>query len=192
MKGSVIAAVWILSGFSGVAGLAGFAAADSRSNCASQCPVCGGDAVCAQIYDNCLNNCLRGPSKPAAPPLPDVWGAIAVSPSTLDYGTSWNYKNEKDAGARALQECQKSTSAKDCKVVVTVADVCVALATSKSEKVFGVGGPTGAANYAAGNATLKCQRSGGKTCAISTSFCADGIKHETRLPASMPAPAGRR
>lgn len=168
------------------------AVADSRSECFSQCTVCGGDAVCSQIYENCLNNCRRGSSKPAPPPLPDVFGAIAVSPSTLNYGTSWNYKSESDAGERALQECQKSTSAKDCKIVVTVADVCVALATSKPDKVFGVGGPIGAANYAAGNSTLKCQRAGGKSCAVVAQFCADGIKHETQQPSATATPFGRR
>jgi Domain of unknown function (DUF4189) len=185
MKLAMITAAVILIGS------ARAAIADSRSDCASQCPVCGGDAVCAQIYDNCLNNCLRGPSKPSPPPLPDVFGAIAVSASTLSYGTSWNYKSKQDADARALQECEKSTSAKDCKIVVTVADVCVALATSKPERVFGVGGPIGASNYAAGNATLKCQRAGGKSCVVNTQFCADGIKHETALPSSKPAPFGR-
>jgi len=173
-----------------VSGFAGLAPAATRGECEGQCSICGNDPVCGQIHENCINNCMRGSSKPASP-LPDVWGAIALSPSTLDYGTSWNYKSEKDAASRALQECQKSTSAKDCKLVVTVADVCVALALSKPEKVFAVGGPTGAVNYAAGNATLKCQRAGGKTCAVSTSFCADGIKHETKLPSATPAPFGR-
>jgi hypothetical protein len=181
MRGALLAAALILKVF------AQPAAADSRSDCASRCPVCGGDAVCTQIYDNCLNNCLRGASKPSPPPLPDVFGAIAVSASTLNYGTSWSYKSEKDANARALQECEKSTSAKDCKVAVTVADVCVALATSKPEKVFGIGGPIGASNYAAGNATLKCQRAGGKNCVVTTQFCADGIQHETALSSSKPA-----
>lgn len=143
------------------------AAADSRSDCASRCPVCGGDAVCTQIYDNCVNNCLRGPAKPS-PPLADVFGAIAIFASTLVYGTSWNYGSEKDADARAMQECQRSTSARDCKVVVTVADVC------------------------AGNATLKCQRAGGKSCVVKTQFCADGIKHDAQLPSSTAAPFGRR
>lgn len=167
------------------------AAAATRQECAGQCTMCGNDAVCGTIYENCINNCMRGTSRPAPPPLPDVWGAIAVSASSLDYGTSWNFNNEKDAGSRALQECQKATGAKDCKVVVTVADVCVALALSKPDKIFSVGGPTGAVNYASGNATLHCQRAGGKSCAIMTSFCADGVRHETKAP-STPAPFGRR
>jgi hypothetical protein len=172
--------------------MGGSASPATRQECAGQCQICGNDVVCGSIYENCINNCMRGSSRPAPPPLPDVWGAIAVSPSSLDYGSSWNFKSEKDAAARAMQECQKSTGAKDCKVAVTVADVCVALAMSKPDKIFAIGGPTGAANYASGNATLHCQRAGGKSCAIITSFCADGIRHETKLPESTPAPFGRR
>jgi hypothetical protein len=178
-----------LAGLIFIASLAEVGAA-SRQECAGQCQVCGNDAVCGTIYENCINNCMRGASN-SPPPLPDVWGAIAVSPSSLDYGTSWNFANEKDAGARAIQECQKISGAKDCKLAVTVADICVALAVSKPEKIYAVGGPTGAVNYASGNASLHCQRAGGKSCAVTTAFCADGIEHEVSS-SSAPAPFGRR
>jgi hypothetical protein len=128
-------------------------------------------------YDQRGNRYCWGPSRPAAPPSPDVWGAVAVSPATLLYGNSWNYRTEKDAAQRALQECQKTQSGRDCKVVITVADVCVALAISKPEKIYAVGGPTGAINYANGNATLHCQRAGGRSCTIATALCADGVRH---------------
>jgi Domain of unknown function (DUF4189) len=167
----------------------GTPSAGTRGECVQQCPVCGGDAVCGAIYDSCMNRCMSGSSRPAPLPLPDVWGAIAVSPSTLRAGGGWNYKHEEEAAKRALQECQSASRAGDCKVVVTVADVCVSLAISKPEKVYAVGGPTGAANYANGNATLMCQRAGGRSCEISLSFCADGIRHEISPPSQ---PFGRR
>jgi hypothetical protein len=126
---------------------------------------------------------------PPPPPLPDVWGAIAVSSTTLMSGTSWNYRSEAAASQRALTEC-RATRASDCRVVVTVADVCVSLAISKPEKVYAVGGPIGAANFSDGNAMLRCQRAGGRACTISTSFCADGIRHVVRDQTIIPY--GRR
>ncbi len=164
----------------------------TRGECAQRCPVCGNDAVCTSMYESCMNTCMNGPARPAPAPLPDVWGAIAVSPSTLLDGHSWNFKSEQDATKAALKECQTTSKASDCKVIVTVADVCVSLAISRPEKVYAVGGPTGAISYANGNATLHCQRAGGKSCEILTSFCADGIRHgEARAPAST-IPFGRR
>lgn len=120
-----------------------------------------------------------GPQPHAAPPKPDVWGALAVSASTLASGTSWNYKSEAAASESALSEC-RTRGGGDCKVVKTVADVCLALAVSNAEKVFAVGGPTGAGNFADAAALLKCQRAGGKACFVQASFCADGERHELR------------
>ena len=129
-------------------------------------------------------------SRRQAPPEPDVWGAIAVSPTTLLYGTAWKFSSEQDARNWALKDCAKK-GPRDCHVAVTVADVCVALALSKAEKVWVVGGPTGANNFASGNATLRCQRAGGHSCRIAIAFCADGIDHEVKEPADS-APFGRR
>ena len=76
--------------------------------------------ACTCLYGVCTENAtgMRFAAPPA--PKPDVWGAVAVSPSTLAYGSSWNWKNEKQAAATALKYC----GARDCKVVATVADVC--------------------------------------------------------------------
>lgn len=163
-----------------------------------------GEALTAEA-DYCANTGLcNHRNVPAPPPKPDVWGALAVSPSTLLSGDSWNYNSEATASNRALAECRASSRAGDCKVVVTVADVCVALASSKATNIYAVGGPTGAANFAENNALLKCQRAGGGACAITASFCADGIHHVLGgqtvssngnpifVPAQTNAPPGRR
>jgi hypothetical protein len=118
-----------------------------------------------------------GPGRPAPPPLPDVWGALAISPSTLGWGASWNYKDEGTASQVALSKC-RANGLSDCKLAVTVADVCVSLATSPAQKIYSIGGPIGAANFADGAAILKCKRAGGQACATVTSFCADGVHHE--------------
>lgn len=137
---------------------------------------------------------------PPPPPKPDVWGAVAVSPSTLAYGSSWNWKSEKDAAAAALKYC----GARDCKVVATVADVCLSLVESAAERIYMVGGPIGAANFADNNALLQCQRAGGRACIVKASFCADGVKHVLNgqtvfsngnpifVPQGQTAPFGRK
>jgi hypothetical protein len=128
----------------------------------------------------CINsgvcNQSNQPGRPAPPPRPDVWGALAVSPSTLGWGASWNYKDEAGASRVALTKC-RANGTSDCKLAVTVADVCVSLATSPAQKVFSIGGPIGAANFADDAAILKCKRAGGQACATVTSFCADGAHH---------------
>jgi hypothetical protein len=111
-----------------------------------------------------------------APPKPDVWGAIAVALNFTLPGFAYNYPTEAGAKQGALENCA-SKGGKSCKVAVTVADVCVALAMSTPEKIQVVGGPIGAANYASSGAMLKCQRAGGHSCKVTTSFCADGINH---------------
>jgi hypothetical protein len=136
---------------------------------------------------NCDSRNRRGP---APPPAPDVWGAIAVSGSTLMSFDSWNYKSEADASKAALARCASDAHESDCKVVLTVADVCASLAISKPEKVYAIGGPGGAANFTDKNAILHCQRAGGHACAVNLSFCADGVRHV--LNVSNGAPAGRR
>jgi hypothetical protein len=75
-----------------------------------------------------------------------------------------------------LSRCRASGTS-DCKLAVTVADVCVSLATSPAQKVYSIGGPIGAANFADDAAVLKCKRAGGQACAVITSFCADGVHH---------------
>lgn len=124
------------------------------------------------------------------PPEPDVWGAIAISTS-LRFAKSWNYKSQQAAETAALSTCRSVSPIKDCKIIVSVADVCVSLAISNPERLYAVGGPIGAANYADGNAYLRCQRAGGKSCVIVESFCADGIRHITPMRDAPVIPYGR-
>jgi hypothetical protein len=126
-------------------------------------------------YIGCNNMMHGGPQPPGPPPKPDVWGAIAVSPSKLYRGWADSFKTMDQAAAGALTACQKF-GVKDCKIVVMVADVCVALVTSDATNKYFVGGPAGASNFAESNGTLQCQRSGAKDCQVVDSFCADGGK----------------
>jgi hypothetical protein len=122
-------------------------------------------------YTGCANM-MSGHKANAPPPKPDVWGAIAVSPSTLRFAASWNYHSEAAASALALGQCQRY-GARDCQVTA-VADVCVALIESQAEKVYFIGGPVGLSNFAEDAAMARCKRAGGKSCTVMTSFCAEG------------------
>jgi Domain of unknown function (DUF4189) len=153
------------------------------------------------LVGNCNQSNQNNVRQP--PPKPDVWGAIAVSPAISPPGYSYQWKTEQAARNAALQNCS-SKGGRNCKVIVTFADICAALAVSQPEKVQIVGGPTGAANFAANNAMLKCQRAGGRSCTIAISFCADGVNHNLRgetvfsngnpifVPQGQGLPFGRR
>ena len=166
----------------------GASSAQTQADCEFHCVPCGENKVCDAIYQACLDKCRTGSGHLGTPSRPDVWGAVAVSPSTLLEGHSWNSKSEQDASKRALKECQAASKAGDCTVVVKVADLCVSLAISKPEKVYAVGGPTGAITNANSNAMLRCERAGGRSCEVVTAFCADGVRHEA---GRAPAPIGR-
>ncbi len=163
------------------------------------CILMNGDPECMWHHGS-------GPVRPAPPPKPDVWGAIAVS-STLSWGVSWNAKTREDAERTAIEHCKASAGQNPCTIKVTVADVCLSLVTSTKEHVVSIGGPTGATDVAEGAAMLRCQRAGGHSCKIVKSFCADGggrhdLKGHTTFSignpiytpgnASSRAPAGRR
>jgi hypothetical protein len=124
-----------------------------------------------------MSTCTAGTS-PTPAPRPDVWGAVAVSPSTLFEGHAFNYKTQQEAETRALKECRNMTRATDCKIVANVVDVCIALAESKPDKVYAVSSPSPGNTFADKNAILHCQRAGGRYCAVVTSLCADGVRHQ--------------
>lgn len=116
---------------------------------------------------------------PAPPPEPDVFGAIAATPNGAKWGTSWNYRTEAAAGAAALQSCIKDAGPNGgCRILKTVADVCLALVSSTPDRMTFVGGPVGASNFAVGTAQLQCSRAGGRACRIETTVCADGQQHQ--------------
>jgi Domain of unknown function (DUF4189) len=155
----------------------GAASAATFGECAMRCSSCGNDPVCDAQHETCMQNCMRSAPGRPAPVQADVWGAIAVSPTTLLHGHSYNYLSEEEAARMAVEDCHEK-GPRDCKVAVTVADVCVALATSKPEHIYRIGGPTGNVTVASGNGMLMCQRAGGRSCYIDLTFCADGINHK--------------
>jgi len=98
------------------------------------------------------------------------WAAIAVSPSTLGAGASHAQASQADAESLALHACQVN-GVKDCKVVNSGVNDCVALAmTMHPNRYFNGSGPT--REGAAANALAECTKAGGSDCFVELSPCA--------------------
>jgi hypothetical protein len=126
--------------------------------------MCGGDAVCETIYENCLNRCRSG-----APVAHDVWAAVAVSPSTLHSGSSHGQNSEAEAKQLALKNC--ASGASDCELVNWGNNLCFALATSQPESIYGQDYDADRAR-AQTKALARCRLAGGKNCVAQASPCA--------------------
>ena len=148
-----------------------------------------GNQAAAQAVWNPITNCYddpsgvappvcprgqRGPVAPRVPQdnRPDTWTAIAISPSTLDWGSYVKSTSERAAKAGALAECGKR--ARDCKIAISTYDYCIALATSPKQRMWATGGPNMNVRDAKEVAIIHCQRAGGRACIVVASACADG------------------
>lgn len=98
------------------------------------------------------------------------YGAIAYSPSSDVYGTSWNYSSRQQAEARAFRECQSRSVNNDCTVVTWFRNACGALATTPNNAY---GGNWGNSLIAAERNALEMCSQYGKNCTVLTSLCAD-------------------
>lgn len=124
-------------------------------------------------------------AQPAAAQL--GFAAVAISPSTLDRGSSAGTSSQASAELSALRGCQ-STGAKDCKVVYSVVNQCVALAEKPNPNAYAYGvGPTREA--AAANALAACGKEGaaGAQCWTEESPCSND---DTNWPSPLPLPPG--
>jgi hypothetical protein len=98
-----------------------------------------------------------------APPKvePHYFAAIAVSTSTLAWGTSWAANTRAEAEQLALAQCRRYAA--DCRAVDWAQYKCLALAVSDREQAWGVD----AGNYpetASSKAVAACRSVGGSNC----------------------------
>jgi hypothetical protein len=113
---------------------------------------------------------------------PVHYGAVAISPSTLNMGGSHGQGSQRDAEQTALQNCRSSGS-KDCAIAYWARNECVALATTAR-----VPGTYGAAfaldrSSAAAAALAQCISRGGKGCVVRVTPCAgDDVRWSSPLP----------
>ncbi len=91
----------------------------------------------------------------------NLWGAVAISSSKMDFGYSYRYANAQQAETEALRRCAGLAGATDCKLVFDVPGYCVAIAMSPTN--WGVGGLSAATDIAEKDSLLQCQDKG---CAV--------------------------
>ena len=130
----------------------------------------------------------------ALSPLPaaaqgNLWVAIAVSPSKLDYGGTHKSLSQAEAVSGALQECQLQTGATDCKIVAAGSGQCEALATTPAKSVsnhYGVGSAA-TRDAAAAGALAECTKQGGINCITAIAVCSSD---DPRWASPLPLPPG--
>jgi hypothetical protein len=107
------------------------------------------------------------PGRPVQRPVPSsgIYGAIAYSPASGEFGYSDNYGSEALADDRAVRECGHS----DCVVATWFFNNCGALATSDNGSWSGGHGPDEAS--AIRDAEDECTRQGGSACVVKVTHC---------------------
>jgi hypothetical protein len=102
---------------------------------------------------------------------PGVWGALAISSSSLTYGYSYDFPSQESANAGALKKCNAALKGKrDCHVLNSFAHDCIALATS-DDGVYGYSKAYGDLVADDKEALGRCQNAGGKSCSTVLAFC---------------------
>lgn len=103
------------------------------------------------------------------------YGAIAISPSTLAYGTSYRFPTRQQAEAAALTYCHGNAGhPKDCQISSWFWNSCASLALNpKSGRSGGHWGSAWDANreLARKKALLACSRTAGVDCQSVVTFC---------------------
>ncbi len=112
----------------------------------------------------------------------NLWAAVAVSTSTSQNGSA---RGDSQATVEriAIQSCQ-ANGARDCKVVASVVNACVALASPEAwaPTHYGYGnGPT--REGAAAAALADCTKGGGLDCVVRDAPCSnDNLQWASPLP----------
>jgi hypothetical protein len=117
------------------------------------------------------------------------FAAVAVSPTTLANGSSAGTSSPGGVGLSAIQGCQ-AAGAKDCKVVYSVVNQCVALAEKLNPNTYAYG--VGATREAAAiDALAACQKQGksGVECWTMQAPCSGD---DTRWASPLPLPPGAK
>jgi hypothetical protein len=129
--------------------------------------------------NECVQSCLRdlnGPDQTMPlPPVPRLFGAIALDGNTFGAGFGKGFTTLAAAEKRALAICRRDGgSAKGCRIVESGHNVCLALVTSKTPAGKGIS--WGSAHSDDGwvsrrDATNRCRQYGGTTCKVTVTFC---------------------
>ncbi len=137
----------------------------------------GGNGLCTS---RCTRYCTDDSSKVYPRPVtvaPHIakFGAIAVSPKTLNAAYSYNFNSQAEAEADALKRCTNDTPGKptDCKINLWFSDSCAAMALKKNADGSGSWATAlgGSRTKAEGAALSECTKQGIEGCQIIGSFC---------------------
>ena len=161
---------------------AGFLACPADAQRTSLTPIPG--MRCVFQMDNSVvtagyYECYGTPGQ-AADPLPDVWGAIAISPA-LQTSYSYQFRSQALAETAAIDDCRTRYKQPSCKVLVAFEDICAAVAVSAPERIVKISKPTPVVNWAEAKVLQDCRAAGGKACMVAASHCADHVRHEAPL-----------
>lgn len=129
-------------------------------------------------YIGCGSTCGlrgRGSTPDRLPPVPRLFGAIAVETRTLSTGYSKGQASRPDAEREALAQCrQAGGSASGCEIAVWGHNLCFALATSREpagrDHVWGYA-TSDDGWVARRNAMGFCRKASGTKCAVTVKFC---------------------
>ena len=109
-------------------------------------------------------------SKIMATPEHGPYGAIALSESSLAYGSSWGYADPVSAYERSIAECNKASGGRDCVVKISLKDNCGVLAISAERNAsFLVQGRDQV--LATSTAMAQCRATGANDCSIRQNIC---------------------
>jgi hypothetical protein len=130
-----------------------------------------------------------GMPKPPGGPV-DHHAVVAISPTTMDWGSAHAGTSLSDDEQTAIQACRGATGATDCKWTASAMNECVALAVNYASKTYGYSWG-GSREETAATALDMCRKQGGKSCVTVSAPCAsDDIRWWAPLPLP-PAPAGK-
>ena len=117
-------------------------------------------------YMACYKTCDAGPSGTGG----SRFGAIAVSPSSNEFGFSYKLNSRREAEGRAMSECRSSSRRGDCRIATWFRDSCGALAQGGVNTWGAEWGSSG--GEASRKAMAVCER-GGQRCRVVQTVCAN-------------------
>jgi hypothetical protein len=104
---------------------------------------------------------------------PGVYGAIATSQSSLDFGSAWGYTDPAAAVRRALAECNARVAHADCVARVSLNNDCTALVVSpvRGQSIVATESDK---TLASALGLAQCDATGAEDCVVRQNFCGDG------------------
>ena len=127
------------------------------------------------IQQNAMRPCTSPPAQNNTGSA-GTYAATAISPSSLDTGTSWGAASSAEAEQLAIQFCAKQGNNKDCKSLTWAKNACVAIAishgTGHNDGTWGSSW-NGNLSTAKARAISLCTTAKNKDCKVQQSACSN-------------------